>query len=72
MDNIMDNMNGVDATRIIRQLGFSGVIIGLTGNVLKSDIDAFLAAGADHVFPKPFERETLADLLQVLANKGRD
>jgi len=56
MDNIMISMNGAEATRHIRSLGFTGVMIAVSGNVLKDDVDAFFAAGADYFVEKPLQR----------------
>ena len=54
MDFIMPNMDGPTATKIIRdELGFTGTIVGLTGNALQSDINTFLLHGAEKVLVKP-------------------
>jgi hypothetical protein len=48
------NMEGPTATRVIRALGYTAPIFGLTGNALDSDVQYFLKQGADRVIPKPF------------------
>ena len=53
----MPNMCGADATRLIRQLGYKGLIVGVTGNSQQSDIDEFTAAGVDKVMTKPLNME---------------
>ena len=53
MDNSMPVMTGVEATRAIRELGFSGSIYGVTGNVLEEDLAAFERQGLNRAFPKP-------------------
>ena len=54
MDNQMPKMKGEDATRIIRKdLKYEGIILGVTGNVLPEEIDAFIRKGADAVVTKP-------------------
>ena len=53
----MPNMCGADATRLIRQLGYKGLIVGVTGNSQQSDIDEFTAAGVDKVMTKPLDIE---------------
>jgi CheY-like chemotaxis protein len=63
MDFMMPNMNGPEATRIIRSLGFHGLIIGITGNMMAADVDYFMAAGADIIFPKPLSVSSLEDYL---------
>ena len=58
MDNQMPKMMGVEATRIIRQeLGFPGLIFGVTGNVIDDDMNAFIKNGANEVLIKPLTRE---------------
>lgn len=34
-------------------MGFTGVILGVTGNGLQTDIDKFMASGVDRVLLKP-------------------
>ena len=53
MDYQMPVMDGVTATRHIRQLGYTGQIIGVTGNALAEDVNTFLSSGADVVLTKP-------------------
>ena len=55
MDNQMPEMTGVAATKVIRAMGYGGLLFGLTGNVLAADIAEFIDAGADGVFSKPFD-----------------
>jgi CheY-like chemotaxis protein len=50
MDNNMPQMSGIEATHELRKAGFTGPIIGLTGD---SDDGEFLRAGADCVLIKP-------------------
>lgn len=64
MDSVMPNMSGPDATKRIREMGYSGFIIGVTGNVGKEDIASFIAHGANAVLGKPFE---IANFNLVLA-----
>ena len=63
MDFVMPNMDGPTATREIRALGYSGIIIGVTGNALAEDVDLFLSSGANKVLPKPVQMEDLMDIL---------
>jgi len=55
MDYQMPVMDGPTATRHIRELGFKGIVIGVTGNALPVDMDTFLAAGANKVLTKPLD-----------------
>eukprot|EP01036_Dinobryon_divergens_P039969 gene39969-biopygen31867 len=59
MDYQMPNMDGPTAAKIIRDMGYTGFIIGVTGNVLPADMDQFLQQGADKVIFKPIELPTL-------------
>ena len=67
MDNQMPNMMGYEATKLIRQIGFTGVILGVTGNALESDIQQFLQFGADNVIVKPLTKENFERCLNVRA-----
>ena len=42
MDSEMPKMNGPSATKVMRNIGYRGLIIGLTGNALQADIEYFL------------------------------
>ena len=56
-------MCGAEATRLIRQLGYKGLIVGVTGNSQQSDIDEFTAAGVDKVMTKPLDIERFMTLV---------
>lgn len=53
MDYQMPKLDGPTATKMIRELGFTGMIIGVTGNVLLKDVHHFKALGANMVLAKP-------------------
>ena len=56
MDSEMPNMNGPEATKYIKtELGYTGLVIGVTGNALPEDISDFCAHGADDVLVKPIK-----------------
>ena len=67
MDYEMPRMNGPQACKVLRDKGFTIPIIGVTGNVLPSDNDFFLAHGADVVLSKPLD---LNKLNQVISQFG--
>ena len=52
---------GTDASRYIRDFGFTRLIIGITGNALDDDVAAFLLAGADCVIAKPLRANSLGE-----------
>lgn len=53
MDYVMPIMNGHEATRLIRSLGYTGIIIGVTGNAQPAEVKEFLNAGANKILIKP-------------------
>ena len=63
MDNKMPVMNGLDASRTIRSIGYDGPIIGVTGNVLDDDIECFLKNGVNEVLSKPVKEKVLGQTL---------
>jgi PAS domain S-box-containing protein len=63
MDMQMPEMDGLEATRSIRNGGgFNqhSPIVGLTANAMQSDMDACRAAGMNDVLTKPIDRKLLA------------
>jgi len=67
MDCQMPEMDGLTASRRIRELEVSGrhtPIIGLTANALPGDRDACLEAGMDDYLAKPFTAKALAAKLE--------
>ena len=63
MDYQMPHMDGPTAIRKIRSLGYKGSIVGLTGNVMDSQQDDMLDAGADKVLQKPVSGNKLDSLI---------
>jgi len=63
MDIQMPEMDGMEATRQIRQLKnaqkASVPIIALTANALKGDSEKYIAAGMNDFLPKPFNEQKL-------------
>jgi CheY-like chemotaxis protein len=59
MDFEMPRMNGPTATKLIRGLGYNGIILGATGNALPDDIRTFTASGADDVLVKPINLQMI-------------
>ena len=59
MDAHMPNINGYIATQMIRDAGFTGYVIGCTGNVIQEDVNVFIDSGVDKVFSKPINVEQL-------------
>lgn len=63
MDCQMPKMDGITATRNIRDLGFDGPIIALTANATKEDEYAALEAGMNAFMTKPLKPERLGAML---------
>lgn len=74
MDWQMPGMDGLEATRRIRQWeqrrGDRIPIIGMTANALKDDRERCLAAGMDDYLSKPMRQEDLATVLTTWAQRG--
>jgi two-component system sensor histidine kinase/response regulator len=66
MDMQMPEMDGLEATRRIRQeAAFRDLpIIAMTANAMKTDVDACLAAGMNDFVSKPIDRAALAKSLR--------
>lgn len=71
LDNAMPVMTGEQAIRVLRANGRQDLIIGATGNALKSDQDSYLRAGVDSVLCKPISIKDLKAML-ALAQRRRD
>ncbi len=64
MDIQMPVMNGIEATKIIKQT-YSNVppVMALTANALSGDIDNFLSNGLDYFLAKPITKDALSEKL---------
>lgn len=64
MDVEMPNMNGLEATMLLRNLNFSSPIIAFSANAYKDDIQKSIKAGMNDHLCKPFDRDELIKLLK--------
>jgi len=63
MDYQMPLMNGAQASRIIKGLGYEGVITAVTGSVVSAIEQELVESGADVVLPKPMKPSQIDKLL---------
>jgi len=64
MDQNMPRMDGPTAAKEMRAMGYKGLVIGVTGNGLKSDVDLYLTSGADRVLSKPIDTTAVDAILK--------
>jgi CheY-like chemotaxis protein len=64
IDGTMPVMTGYEAVRLMRDRGYGGLVVGITGNALREDVDRFVRCGCDVVLPKPVDIAALRRLLQ--------
>jgi CheY-like chemotaxis protein len=63
MDMQMPEMDGYEATRQLRELGYAQPIVALTANAMQGDEDQCRQAGCSHFLAKPIDIDRLFDLL---------
>ena len=66
MDHMMPRMDGVEAVKIIRSIGYKHPIIALTANALAGHAEMFLNNGFDGFISKPIDIRQLNALLNKL------
>ena len=64
MDYEMPVMNGPAATRRLREMGCTCLIVGVTGNLLPEDVAYYKEKGADAVLGKPLNMKMFEALIQ--------
>ena len=63
MDIQMPTLNGTEATRILRQKKYTGIIIACTANNDSSTFEKYKDIGINDILVKPFKREKVLELL---------
>jgi CheY-like chemotaxis protein len=66
----MPGLDGPEAMRQIRALGFTGPIVGLTADYTERAVDAWLADGWSAMVAKPIDRQVFIPLLARLMTPG--
>jgi PAS domain S-box-containing protein len=73
MDVQMPNMDGLEATRLIRTMeqgtGRHVPVIAITAHAMQSDRDRCLAAGMDAYLSKPVDAQTLLETIQAACRR---
>ena len=66
MDHMMPKMDGIEATKIIRNLGYSNPVVALTANALSGQAEMFLKSGFNEFISKPIDIRHLNLMLNKL------
>ncbi|MCL1794245.1 MAG: PAS domain S-box protein [Oscillospiraceae bacterium] len=66
MDHMMPQMDGIEATREIRGMGYARPIVALTANAVAGQADVFLGSGFDDYISKPIDLRQLNAVLNRL------
>jgi CheY-like chemotaxis protein/HPt (histidine-containing phosphotransfer) domain-containing protein len=70
MDHMMPMMDGIEATKHIRNLGYTEPIVALTANAVAGQLDIFLENGFDDFISKPIDiRQMNAILNKFIRDK---
>jgi signal transduction histidine kinase/CheY-like chemotaxis protein/ligand-binding sensor domain-containing protein len=73
MDIQMPQMDGLEATRMIRaKAGLQPIIISMTANAMLDDKEACILAGMDQYLSKPIKLEQLMSALQVASSSVKE
>jgi CheY-like chemotaxis protein len=72
MDMLMPEMDGLDATKIIRRTDQKTPIIALTANATTSDRDSCFEAGMSDFLTKPISLDVLCDALNQVATAVKE
>ena len=72
MDMQMPMMDGIEATSILRQLGYNKPISALTANIMPQHRAQFEAAGCDAFLTKPIDRQALVEVLERFLEQGEE
>jgi len=70
MDHMMPKMDGIEATKILREMGYKGTIIALTANAIVGQAEMFMNNGFDGFISKPIDvRQLNATLNKMIRDK---
>ena len=60
----MPNLDGIQSTRLIREMGYSAPIVALTAFAEESNVKECMDSGMDFFLPKPIRRPQLKLVLK--------
>ena len=60
----MPNLDGIQSTKLIREMGYSAPIVALTAFAEESNVKECMDSGMDFFLPKPIRRPALKDVLK--------
>ena len=66
MDHMMPELDGVETTRIIREMGYDKPIVALTANAVSGQAEIFLKNGFDDFISKPIDIRRLNSVVNRL------
>ncbi|MDR0464610.1 MAG: PAS domain-containing protein, partial [Treponema sp.] len=66
IDHLMPRMDGIEATKLIRSLGYKQPIVALTANALAGQAEIFLKNGFDDFISKPIDIRQLNSVLNKM------
>ena len=69
MDHMMPNMDGIETTAKLREMGYGGPIVALTANAIKGNREMFLENGFDGFISKPID---VLEMDKILTEFVRD
>jgi signal transduction histidine kinase/CheY-like chemotaxis protein/PAS domain-containing protein/HPt (histidine-containing phosphotransfer) domain-containing protein len=63
MDHMMPVIDGMETTKIIREMGYTRPVVALTANAVAGQAEIFLANGFDGFIPKPIDSREMDAIL---------
>ena len=60
----MPNLDGIQSTKLIREMGYSAPIVALTAFAEESNVKECMDSGMDFFLPKPIRRPALKQVLK--------
>jgi CheY-like chemotaxis protein len=71
MDHMMPEMDGIEATKRLRELGYTKPIVALTANAVAGQAEMFLQSGFDAFISKPIDIRVLNDVLKKYVRRDK-